>query len=350
MTPDSGRGRDELFHETRIRAFLEERGLGHGPLSAERIGEGQSNVTFRVRQGDADLVLRRGPKPPLPKSAHDMLREAKLLDALQQSEVPVPRVLATCDDPSLLGVPFYVMPFVDGEILTSAEPAGWDDPAVRRSVGEQMVDTLVALHAVPIDEEPLSGLGRPSGYLERQVRRFASLWAVNSRRDVPLVAELGERLASHRPASQRFSVAHGDYRLGNLMFARQGAEPPGVVLVLDWEMATLGDPLADVGYLLATAAEAGSPASVMQLSPVSRQPGYLRRDELAERYSAATGLDLAEISWYQALALWKAAIFCEAIYTRWLDGERPGDTTFAPTLIHGVPELLEQAHDILRGG
>ncbi|UOR01310.1 phosphotransferase family protein [Leucobacter allii] len=344
-----GRGRDELFHEERVREFLEERGIGSGPVSAERIGEGQSNVTFRVRRGDADLVLRRGPRPPLPPSAHDMLREARILAALAPSGLPVPEVLAVCDDASLLGVPFYVMPYVSGEILTDREPAGWDDPAARRAVSEQLVDTLVALHAVPIDEEPLAGIGRPDGYLERQLRRFGGLWEGVSRREVPLVAELGSWLATRVPVPQRRSVAHGDYRLGNLMFARPAGGLPRAALILDWEMATLGDPLADLGYLLATSAEAGAPTSVMQLSPVTRLPGYLRRDELAERYAAATGLDLSRIAWYEALALWKAAIFCEAIRTRWLDGERPGDASFAPRLDLGVPELLEQAHDIARG-
>ena len=337
------RGSDELFHEGRISRFLEARGLGSGPISAERIGEGQSNVTFRVRHGDADLVLRRGPKPPLPKSTHDMLREAKILSALESAEVPVPQVLAMCADESLLGVPFYVMPFVEGEILTDREPYGWHAPVVRRAVSEQLVDTLVALHAVPIDAEPLASIGRPDGYLERQVRRFSALWKENTRRNLPLVAELGAWLARRVPKSQRFSVAHGDYRLGNLMFARRAAGLPTTALILDWEMATLGDPLADVGYMLATAAEAGAPESVMQLSSVTRRPGYRGKSELAERYSAATGLDLSNIAWYQVLALWKAAIFCEAIYTRWLSGERPGDTSFAPKLDAGVPELLEQA-------
>lgn len=343
-----GRGPDELFHEGRIRDFLEARGLGSGPVSAERIGEGQSNVTFRVRRGAADLVLRRGPKPPLPKSTHDMLREATILQALGQTGVPVPQVVAVCVDPSLLGVPFYVMPYVEGEILTGEEPDGWGTPEVRRALSEQLVDTLVALHAVPIDEEPLAGIGRPDGYLERQVRRFGGLWEANTRREVPLVAELGDWLAGRVPRSQRFSVVHGDYRLGNLMFSRAGGGLPRTVLVLDWEMATLGDPLADLGYLMATSAEAGAPGSVMQLSPVTSLPGYLTRAELAERYARSTGLDLSGIGWYQVLALWKAAIFCEAIYTRWLDGERPGDTTFAPLMERGVPELLEQARGIVR--
>ncbi|MBO1901552.1 phosphotransferase family protein [Leucobacter weissii] len=340
-----GRGPDELFHEERIRDFLEARGLGSGPIRAERIGEGQSNVTFRVRQGDADLVLRRGPRPPLPESTHDMLREAALLEALGSTALPVPEVLAVCEDDSLLGVPFYVMPYVEGRILTTEEPEGWDRPRVRRTVSEELLDTLVALHAVPVDAEPIRGIGRPEGYLERQVRRFAALWTANTRRDLAVVADLAEWLGAHVPVSQRFSVVHGDYRLGNLMFAREPGRSPRTVLVLDWEMATLGDPLADLGYLLATSADPGAPSSVMQLSPVTRRAGYLTREGLAERYARATSLDLSRLAWYEVLALWKSAIFCEAIYTRWLSGERPGDATFAPLLERGVPELLEQAEE-----
>ncbi|WP_449282057.1 phosphotransferase family protein [Leucobacter sp.] len=344
----TGRGGDELFHEQRIRDFLEARGLGSGPLRAERIGEGQSNVTFRVRQGDSDLVLRRGPKPPLPRSAHDMVREARLLRALAPTGLPVAEVLAICEDESLLGVPFYVMPYVEGEVLTAVEPGGWDEPAARRAVGEEIVDTLVALHRVPIDAEPLASFGRPDGYLERQLRRFGGLWEASARRHLPLVAELGAWLGSRVPVSQRFGLVHGDYRLGNLMCAMGSGGRPEAVLVLDWEMAALGDPLADLGYLLATWAEPGAPSSVMQLSPVTERPGYPARHELAERYARATGLDLSELGWYQALALWKAAIFCEAIFIRWLDGERPQDTAFGPLLERGVPDMLEQALDYTR--
>ena len=339
----SGRGKDELFHEQRVAEFLASHGLACGPVRAERIGEGQSNVTFRVQGSGCDLVLRRGPAPPLPKSAHDMLREAALLRALGPASLPVPAVLAVCEDESLLGVPFYVMNHVSGAVLTTEEPAGFSEPNVRRTVSEEVVDVLVGLHGVPVDGEPLASFGRPTGYLERQVRRFRGLWEAGARRELPLVGELADWLLAHQPASQRAGLVHGDYRLGNLMFALDASGEPSVAAVLDWELATLGDPLADLGYLLATWAEAGQPGSVMQLSPVTSRPGYLTRGELAERYALKTGLDLSGIGWYETLACWKAAVFCEAIRHRWLDGERPADTSFGPLLERGVPELLEQA-------
>lgn len=341
----SGRGPDELFHEERIASFLEARGLGSGPVGAERIGEGQSNVTFRVRNAERDLVLRRGPAPPIPRSAHDMLREASLLRTLGPTAVPTPTVLATCDDPAMLGVPFYVMEHIQGEVLTTAEPPGFDTRRARRVVSEEIVDALVSLHQIPIDEEPLASFGRPGGYLERQVARFRSSWEASARRSLPLVDEVADWLATHVPTSQRYSLVHGDYRLGNLMFDMGPTDEPRVVALLDWEMAALGDPLADLGYLLATWATQNHPSSVMQLSPITARDGYFGRGELAERYSEMTGLDLGGLGWYETLALWKAAIFCEAIYYRWLDGERPSDTSFGPFLEFGVQELLEQAHD-----
>lgn len=344
----SDRGSDELFHRGRVSRFFAESGIGSGEVDAERIGDGQSNVTFRVTGGGRDLVLRRGPRPPLPKSTHDMVREAKLLRALDSSRVPVPEILAICEDENVLGVPFYVMPYSEGVILTESEPEPWSEPASRRLVSERLVDTLVDLHEVPIDVGPLADFGRPAGYLDRQVRRFGALWEVNTRRDVSVVSELGAWLAARVPVPQAASLVHGDYRLGNLMFNPADQGEPRVALVLDWEMATLGDPLADLGYLMATSAEEGRPDSVMQLSSVTAFPGYLRRHELAERYADRTGLDLSGIDWYQVLALWKAAVFCEAIYSRWLAGERPGDTTFAPFLEAGVLELLDQAHALIQ--
>ncbi|GAA4282661.1 phosphotransferase family protein [Brevibacterium daeguense] len=323
-----------------VTGFLDEHGIGTGRIEAQRIGDGQSNITYRIRREGADVVLRRGPRPPLPRSAHNMVREARVQQAVAAHDVPVPEVLAICEDESLLGVPFYVMNFLTGDVITDEEPARLANPASRRQLGENMVDALLSLHSIDVSSGPLSELGRPSGYLERQVRTFSSLWGVNSRREIPEVGELAERLGARVPTTQRHSVVHGDYRLGNLMIAASGT--PEVSAILDWEMATLGDPLADLGYLVATYSDRGAPDSVMDLSPVTRLEGYPTADELAERYGATSTLDLGDLPWYKALALWKAAIFCEAMYTRYLAGERPGDT-FAPKLETGVPELLHRA-------
>ncbi len=330
-----------------VEAFLDEHGIGSGPVSAERIGDGHSNVTFRVAREGADVVLRRGPRPPLPKSAHDMVREARIQQSLAGQGVPVPEILAVCDDPALLGVPFYVMGHLEGDVITEEEPQRIRTPQARRVVAMNMVDTLVALHGIDVSEPPVSEIGRPSGYLDRQVATFRRLWDVNTQREVPDVVRVAELLAADVPRTQRHAVVHGDYRLGNLMIT--GSGEPKVKAILDWEMATLGDPLADVGYLLTNYSEAGSPESALDLSPVTRREGYPTVAELAKRYAGASGLDLSDLGWYRALAFWKSAVFCEAMYTRYLAGERPGDD-FAPRLETGVPELARRALEALDHG
>jgi aminoglycoside phosphotransferase (APT) family kinase protein len=323
-----------------VAAFLDTHGLGEGPVEWQRIGDGQSNVTYLLRRGATEMVLRRGPRPPLPRSAHDMVREARIQQLLRPEGVPVPDILAVCEDESVLGVPFYVMEALDGAVVTERIPAGLDTPAERAAVCHELVDALLGLHAIDVTRGELAGLGRPEGYLERQVRRFAGLWEVNSRRALPEVGALARWLGSRVPRSQGSALVHGDYRLGNLMLHH--AAPARVLAVLDWEMATLGDPLADLGYLTATWSEQGGVTTPLHLSPVTAEPGYLTAQQITERYAAGTGLDLSGLPWYQALALWKAAIFCEAMYTRWLAGERPGDE-YAAGLGVGVPLLLEQA-------
>ncbi|MDN4474654.1 phosphotransferase family protein [Demequina sp. SYSU T00192] len=320
-----------------LEAYLDAQGVPPGELAWRRIGDGQANLTYELRRGGDRLVLRRGPRPPYPPSAHDMVREARFLTTVGAAGMPVPRVRAVCEDDAVLGVPFYLMDLVEGEVVTGNLPAGFTEAPARRALVEAAVDALADLHAVPLEGD-VATLGRPAGYLERQVRRFAQLWPLNTRREVPLVERVGERLAATMPAQARSSIVHGDYRLGNLMYATPGR----VAAILDWEMAALGDPLADLGYLVATYSEAGTPATPMDLTPVTALPGFPTRRELVERYAARTGADVSALPWYEALALWKSAIFCEAMHTRWLDGQRPGDD-FAAGLGEGVPALAAAA-------
>ncbi|MFF7381597.1 phosphotransferase [Streptomyces griseoluteus] len=324
-----------------VTAFLDRHGIGSGPVAFQRIGDGHSNVTYLIERGDRSVVLRRGPRPPLPKSTHDMVREARVQRILGRHGIPVPEIIAVCEDESVLGVPFYVMSRLDGTVITDTIPPHLSPAGQRRATSEAVVDVLVALHGIDVTEGEVASLGSPEGYLRRQVDRFRGLWEVNTTRGLPAVERIGDWLGRNLPTSRTASVVHGDYRMGNLMFAPEA--PARVLGVLDWEMATLGDPLADLGYLTATYSEAGSPATPLELTRVTRSPGYLTRRGLAERYQSRTGLDLTALPWYQALALWKAAIFSEAIYTRWQRGERPHDTTFGPSLEAGVPRLLERA-------
>ncbi|MFW6187758.1 MAG: phosphotransferase family protein, partial [Actinomycetota bacterium] len=230
-----------------VTAFLDAHGLGSGPLEWERIGDGQSNITYRIRRGGETFVLRRGPRPPLPRSTHDMVREARIQLLLRSEGIPVPEVLAVCEEDSVLGVPFYVMSYLDGVVITDGVPEHLGSLEQRDATSRAVVDTLLQLHRVDVTGGDLAALGRPEGYLERQVKRFAGLWETNTTRDLPQVGKLAVWLERNVPDTQAVSVVHGDYRMGNLMFGNRA--PASVVGILDWEMATLGDPLADLGYL-----------------------------------------------------------------------------------------------------
>jgi aminoglycoside phosphotransferase (APT) family kinase protein len=270
-----------------------------------------------------------------------MLREARLQTALEGAGVRVPHVVAVCEDESVLGVPFYVMEHLEGAVVTDRVPPGLDSPEDRRRLGLELVDALAELHAVDLGASGLDGFGKPTGYLERQVRRFSGLWEVNATRELPAVADLGAWLDAHRPESGPATVVHGDYRLGNLLVSLD--TPAQVVAILDWELATIGDPLADLGYLVATYSEPGSPGGAMELSPATRASGFPSRLELVERYAEQSGRPVSSLAWYEALALWKAAVFCEALHARYLRGER--DDAWASSLDAGVPRLLELAEE-----
>jgi len=324
-----------------LERFLDEHGIGAGELEAERIGEGHSNLTFLVRRGDARVVLRRPPRPPLPPSAHDVLREARLLRALGPTPVRAPRVLAVGEDERLLGVPFYVMEEEHGTVITHSVPPALDDPGGRAAIGRDLVSALAEIHSVDWRARGLEGFGKPTGYLERQLRRFGGLWEHNKTRELPRVQQVGDWLAGNLPESPRATIVHGDYRLGNVMV--RDDPPPRVAAIFDWELATIGDPLADVGYLTVTWVEAGDPADTMfsSLTAVTRQEGFQTRDELVALYEEATGRSMSDLRWYQTLALWKAAVFMEGNYKRSLAGTT--DDPFLKLFDEGVPALAEAA-------
>ena len=327
-----------------LEAFLDEHGIGSGRLEAERIGEGHSNITFLLRRGDARVVLRRPPRPPLPPSAHDVLREARLLRALESTPVRVPPVLAVGDDESVLGVPFYVMEEVHGSVLASTIPSALDTPAERRRTAEELVDALVEVHSVDWRACGLEGYGKPTGYLERQLRRFGGLWEHNKTRELEVVDELGEWLRANLPESPESTVVHGDYRLGNVMMA--DAPPAELVAIFDWELSTIGDPLADVGYMTVTWIEPDDPDDTMfsNIGAVTRREGFPSRAELIARYEERSGRSMSALNWNQALALWKAAVFMEGNYKRFQSGS--SDDEYLALFDRGVPMLAEKAREI----
>jgi aminoglycoside phosphotransferase (APT) family kinase protein len=321
-----------------LEAFLDAHGLGSGAVEAEPVGEGHSNVTYLIRRAGGAWVLRRPPRPPLPPSAHDVLREARLLTAVQDADVRTPRVLATCDDESVIGAPFYVMECVEGHVMTAEVPPALRDDT--RRIGEDLVDALVEIHAVDWRACGLEGYGKPTGYLDRQLRRFGGLWEHNRTRELPVLERVTAWLAEHKPESAEATIVHGDYRLGNTMYAPDA--PARLVAIFDWELATIGDPLADVGYLVATWSQADDPEDALRgLSAASRAPGFPTRDELVARYEERSGRSMSDVRWYMTLALWKSAVFLEGSYKRRLAGTT--DDAFFDRLEAGVPAIAERA-------
>jgi len=331
-----------------VEAFLDEHGLGSGPVQATRIGEGGgSNFSFLLERGGDRFVLRRPPRPPLPPSAHDMVREARLQLALAPHGIRLPTIRAVCEDEAVIGVPFYVMDYLAGPIATRELPPGLEGEDARRRLGLDLVDALVEIHSVDVHAPGVADFVRDGSYLERQVRRFTQLWEVNRTRDLPAVVEVGRRLAANLPEQASVAVVHGDYRLGNMILDPDG--PTSIRAVLDWEMGAVGDPRADVGYLLATYSEPGGEANPLGTSPVTALPGFPSRRELADRYAVQSGRDVEPLEWFQALALWKAAVFCEAIYGRFIRGELAEEDTGAARFEQGVPLLAETALALVTG-
>jgi aminoglycoside phosphotransferase (APT) family kinase protein len=275
-----------------------------------------------------------------------MVREAGLQLAVRAGGFArLAEILAVCDDASILGVPFYVMRYLDGHVVTQSLPAGLESEAARGRLGRDLVDTLVEIHAADVSVPALAAFARPGSYAERQVRRFTQLWEVNRTRPIPDVDEVSRLLERGLPEPLPPTVVHGDFRLGNMMVARD--EPTRIEAVLDWEMGAIGDPRADVGYLLATYSEPNGPASALGSSPVTASAGFPSRGELVARYAERSGRELGPLAWFEALALWKAAVFCEAIYGRYVRGELGAEDTRAALFEQGVPALAAAAREAL---
>ncbi len=312
-------------------------------LSATPVGEGHSNATFLLSTG---VVLRRPPRGPLPPSAHDVLREARLLKALRSTPVRVPEVLAVSEDPDVIGAPFYIMERIAGEVITDRIPEALDTPEQRGRIADELIDALVELHRVDWTRLGLDGFGKPTGYLERQLRRFGGLWEHNRTRELPQVEEVGRWLAANLPASPPATIVHGDFRLGNTMFE---AEPPArLVAIFDWEMATIGDPLADVGYMLMHWTEAGDVVGKFNAHNVTVRPGFPTRAELTAAYEERSGRSAQALDWYVTLALWKAVVFMEGNYKRALAGSV--DDPYLKSFGEGVVEIADRALAVTRNG
>ncbi len=315
-------------------------GLRAGELSAEVIAGGKSNLTYRLTDGTQTWALRRPPLGHVLPTAHDMAREYRVISALAGTDVPVARAIALCTDPAAIGAPFYLMSYVDGVVLDRPDAVGaLDDDAARR-VGEALVDTLVELHAVVPDDVGLEDFGRPAGFLERQVRRWHKQWQASETRPVPELRQVVDALLADVPASGAPAIVHGDYRLTNLIYSHDVTR---IAAVVDWEMATIGDPLADLGLLIVYHRLSENADLVMpRMSPAD---GFLSADALAARYGAGSGRDLAQLPWYVAFGFFKLAVIAEGIAARHLQGKTVGAGFERFGEI--VPMLLGNALDVL---
>ncbi len=304
---------------TSLRLFLEEREVLTGDITTKPIGDGHSNLTFLVSDATRSVVVRRPPPPPIPPGAHDMIREAKLLSALSASPVPVPEVLAVAQAGDVLDVPFYVMSFADGHVVTTATPSPLDTPEDRRSIGHSMIDTLAELHAVDWRAAGLEKMGRPEGFNARHLQRMRRLVVDDDDLVPEAFADVDSWLQENTPPESGGTLIHCDFRIGNVVIAPDA--PGRIAAVLDWELATVGDPLLDVGYLMATVPSPGLPMNpTAELSAALLEDGYPSKDELAERYCARTGRDLADLAWYTTFSLWKLAVLYEYSRRRVDDG------------------------------
>jgi aminoglycoside phosphotransferase (APT) family kinase protein len=314
------------------------------PLEFERISGGRSNLTFGVTDSAGSRwALRR---PPLGKrlgSAHDMGREHKVISALQDTPVPVPPVIGLCDDDAVNGAPFYVMGFLPGPILRSAEDADPFGEPQRRAIGERVVDTLVAIHEVDVDAVGLGDLGRKESYVERQLKRWQGQWEKSKTRDLPLVDDVHDRLAARVPEQGPATIVHGDYRLDNMILDDTGE----VAAVVDWELCTLGDPLADVGLLLVYWAEPEDEFMPL-LQPATIAPGFPSRDDVRARYAERSGRDLSEVDYFVALGYWKLAVILEGVYARYSGGQYGKADDEFKAFAEIVERLAEAADDSLK--
>ena len=312
------------------------------PFDYQAIHGGLSNLTFLVTDGTGRRwVLRR---PPLGKSlgtAHDMGREVKVVSALHETPVPVAPVVGYCDDESVNGAPFYVMDFVEGTVLRGPdEAAAYPTDGVRQRIGEQLIDALVAIHAVDPDGAGLGDLGRRDGYVERQLTRWAGQWEKSKTRPLPVVEEVHKRLSSAVPDQVETTIVHGDYRLDNVIYDGEG----NVAAVVDWELCTLGDPRADLGLLMVYWADPGDD-NISLFRPATAEPGFPHRRELLARYEKLSGRDLSEIDFFVALGYWKLAIIVEGVLARFRGGQYGSDSGAGDEFSEAVEALAEAALD-----
>ena len=310
------------------------------PFNFQLIAGGRSNLTFLVTDDNGiRYVLRRPPLGHVLATAHDMAREHRIISAVGQTNVPVPATLGLCTDESVNGAPFYVMNFVDGVVLDNAEKAELLDKSLRRSASFNLIDVLCELHDVDIDAVGLGNLAKREGYIERQIKRWSTQWENSKTRELPEIDEVVRLLSTKVPRQQDVSIAHGDFRFGNVL---TDVATGRIAAVLDWELCTLGDPLADLGYIGVYWSD--GPASALRANDPTPAGGFTTYRELVERYATKTGRDVSGVDYYVAFSCWRLAVISEGVYARYLHGAMGNQEGIDMTVMKaGVDALTSRA-------
>jgi aminoglycoside phosphotransferase (APT) family kinase protein len=343
-SPASGHDAVEGIDGDRVESWFTDNISGvETPLTFELIAGGRSNLTYRVTDaGGRRFALRRPPLSHVLPTAHDMAREYRVITALGPTVVPVPVTFGLCQDEAVNGRPFYVMEFVDGHILRDAATAERDlDLDARRRTGQSMADTLAALHAVDVDAVGLGDFGKREGYIERQLRRWYEQFrnsTVKGAETAIIINAVHDKLAADIPEQVGTAIVHGDYRLDNCVLGPDGT----VRAVLDWEICTLGDALADLGLLMVYWTEAGDEAAILGVTPTT-VPGFPGRAEVRSRYQTVSGRDISRLDFYVAFGYWKLACILQGVYARYVGGATAGDRSSVEGFASSVVRLAEMA-------
>ena len=308
-----------------------------GEVEAMQFPGGHANLTYWIRFGGRELVMRRPPLGPVGPGAHDMGREYKVLSVLWRVFDRAPRAFVFCDDPDVIGAPFFVMERREGVVIRTEIPEALRIHSdVERRTSFALVDAMADFHDVDFKAIGLEDLGRPVGFLERQLAGWNKRWELAKDRELADFDRLLAWLEAHKPKASRATLVHNDLKLDNCQFV--ASDPDRVSALFDWDMTTLGDPLFDLGTLLGYWSEAQQPGGTTGSNSIMGEPGFPTRDEVAERYAKRTGIDLASIDWYEAFALWKTAVVVQQIFIRYKRGQTT-DARFAD-MGERVPELL----------
>jgi aminoglycoside phosphotransferase (APT) family kinase protein len=352
MTADGDDYLDRVVHEASLTAYLEEHFGSVDGYEIRHHQEGHSNETLFITWGERELVVRRPPPGETADTAHDVLREYRVMDALQQTDVRVPRTVLACEDHDVLGCDFYLMERAEGDVIRETEPERFATPERRHRIGAELIDRLAEIHRVNTKSVGLDDFGHPSGYTERQVSRWHDQfeWAfevTKPEREVPEIDEIGDWLDDNIPDSHPETLVHGDYKLDNVMFGP--ADEPELVGIFDWELSTRGDPRFDLGWLLTYWRDTGDPEPAIPelVTRIPEREGYMSRRDLVDRYEEAAGIEFEHGRFYRALAVYKLTSLCEMFFRRFLEGN--SDDPMYPKMRERVPALADWGKRIIDG-